>query len=144
MDINEAGKMSASYYPPGEDLPVLVRFSADGTPEYLSQPNDLGRIQNTTINIHGQIVITDDYSMYRPQQAYRYTDGVGFKALGFLGRGGYSYAEDMNDLGHVVEQSNSAAFLYTDAAGMVGLASSSSYATGITNSGVIYGTARDD
>jgi probable HAF family extracellular repeat protein len=79
------------------------------------------------INSHGQIAGTSMGA--DASEAFVYTEGVGFVGLGHLG-GAFSTAHGMNDAGYVVGVATTAdnsnhPFLYTPAAGMIDIASTS-------------------
>lgn len=85
------------------------------------------------INGSGQVVgMMDNVNTSR---AWRYTPGTGTKNLGNIGGSGYSAAADVNDLGHVVGETQTTSFAtvpfrYIDGVGMksLGLPPSSLYA----------------
>lgn len=99
------------------------------------------------INAGGQVVgMMDNVNTSR---AWRYTPGTGTKNLGNIGGGGYSAAADVNDLGHVVGETqtttfNTVPFRYIDGIGMksLGVPPGASYAKafGINNLDQVVGT----
>lgn len=60
MDINDRGQIAVSYSGFGKDVPVLVRYDACWTPEYLTEPGDSARFQEIAINNRGQTAFTTD------------------------------------------------------------------------------------
>lgn len=140
-DLNDAGTVCTQL-----GTKAYVRTAA-GAQTQIPAVSGFSGYYAEAINSTGQVVgMMDNVNTSR---AWRYTPGTGTKNLGNIGGSGYSAAADVNDLGHVVGETqttsfNTVPFRYIDGVGMksLGLPAGSLYAKayGINDLDQVVGT----